>query len=357
MMKWKPRQWLRIAAVGGAGVAVFLVWRALQPEPLAEGFASGNGRVEAVEIDIAAKAPGRIAEVLAAEGDFVTAGQILVRMDTNVLAAQRREAEAQLSQAQSSVATAESEVIQRQSEKVAAQAVVVQRQAERDVALKRLARSETLAREGATAIQELDDDRSRVDRAQAAIQAAAAQAAAAEAAIATARSKVLGARSAVEAIRATIERLQADIDDSELKAPRDGRVQYLVAHHGEVLGAGGRVLNLLDLGDVYMTFFLPTGQAGRIGIGSEVHLVLDAAPQYVIPAQVSFVADVAQFTPKTVETASERQKLMFRVKAQIAPELLRKYVRNVKTGVPGMAYVRLDAKADWPEPLRVKLPQ
>ncbi len=356
-MKWKPRQLLRIAVVVVAGIAVFLTWRGLQPEPLAEGFASGNGRVEAVEIDIAAKAPGRIAEVLAAEGDFVTAGQILVRMDTNVLAAQRREAEAQLSQAQSSVATAESEVIQRQSEKAAAQAVVIQRQAERDVALKRLARSETLAREGATAIQELDDDRSRVDRAQAAIQAAVAQAAAAEAAIATARSQVLGARSAVEAIRATIERLQADIDDSELRAPREGRVQYLVAHPGEVLGAGGRVLNLLDLGDVYMTFFLPTGQAGRIGIGSEVHLVLDAAPQYVIPAQVSFVADVAQFTPKTVETASERQKLMFRVKAQIAPELLKKYVRNVKTGVPGMAYVRLDAKADWPEQLQVKLPQ
>lgn len=235
--------------------------------------------------------------------------------------------------------------------------MVAQREAEFDVAKKRLARSKTLAREGATAIQELDDDRSRVDRAQAVIRAAIAQTAAAEAAIATARSQVLGAQSMVEAVRATIERLQADIDDSMLKAPRDGRVQYLVAHAGEVLGAGGRVLNLLDLGDVYMTFFLPTAQAGRIGIGSEVHLVLDAAPQYVIPARISFVADVAQFTPKTVETASERQKLMSRVKARIAPELLKKYIRNVKAGVPGMAYVRLDATREWPENLRVKLPQ
>lgn len=75
-----------------------------------------------------------------------------------------------------------------------------------------------------------------------------------------------------------------------------------------------------------MTFFLPTAAAGRVTIGSEVHLVLDAAPQYVIPAQVSFVADVAQFTPKTVETASEREKLMFRVRAKIAPELLKKYI-------------------------------
>ena len=79
--------------------------------------------------------------------------------------------------------------------------------------------------------------------------------------------------------------------------------------------------------------------------------MLDAAPKYVIPARVSFVADVAQFTPKTVETEEERLKLMFRVKAQIAPELLRKYIQRVKTGLPGMAYVRLDANAEWPKTL------
>ena len=109
-----------------------------------------------------------------------------------------------------------------------------------------------------------------------------------------------------------------------------------------MLGAGGKVLNIVDLSDVYMTFFLPTAAAGRVAIGSEVHLVLDAAPQYVVPARVTFVADVAQFTPKTVETAEERQKLMFRIKAKIPPDLLKKYIRQVKTGLPGMAYVRLD---------------
>jgi HlyD family secretion protein len=121
-----------------------------------------------------------------------------------------------------------------------------------------------------------------------------------------------------------------------------------VAQPGEVLSAGGRVLNLVDLSDVYMTFFLPTAQAGRIAIGSDVRLVLDAAPQYVIPAKVSFIADVAQFTPKTVETEEERQKLMFRVKARISPELLKKHVQQVKTGLPGMAYVRTDLSAEWP---------
>nr|WP_223861339.1 HlyD family efflux transporter periplasmic adaptor subunit [Geminicoccus harenae] len=166
----------------------------------------------------------------------------------------------------------------------------------------------------------------------------------------------MDAEAAVDAVRATIERIQADIDDSELKSPRDGRVQYRVAQPGEVLPAGGTVLNLVDLGDVYMTFFLPTEAAGRVTLGTEVHLVLDAAPQYVAPANATFVADVAQSTPKTVETADERQKLMFRVKARIPPELLQKYIQDVKTGLPGMAYIRLDPETEWPDGLQVNVP-
>ena len=157
------------------------------------------------------------------------------------------------------------------------------------------------------------------------------------------------------AAAATIARIEADIKDSQLKAPRDGRVQYRVAQPGEVLGAGGKVLNMVDLSDVYMTFFLPETVAGKVALGSEVRLVLDAAPGYVIPAQVSFVASVAQFTPKTVETAVERQKLMFRVKARIDPELLKKHLKQVKTGLPGMAWIKLDPQAEWPESLKIKV--
>src|SRR5262249_14291532 len=132
------------------------------------------------------------------------------------------------------------------------------------------------------------------------------------------------------------------------KSPRSGRVQYRVSQPGEVLSAGGRILNLVDLSDVYMVFFLPTVQAGRVAIGSEVRLVLDAAPQYVIPAKATFVADVAQFTPKTVETEEERLKLTFRIKAYIDPDLLRKHIQQVKTGLPGMAHVRIDPNVAWP---------
>ncbi len=338
-------------------IAALVAWQYLKGEGGDKDIAEANGRIEATEIDVAAKLAGRIKAILVNEGDFVTAGQVVAQMDTEVLDAQLRQAEAQARQAQSEVTTARSRLTQRESEKVAADAVVVQRQAELNVARKRAARTSELAREGGVSAQEADDDLARVQSYAAAVSAARAQVAAAEAAIATARSEVTGAQSAVEAAMATCERIRADIADSDLKAPRDGRVQYRVAQPSEVVGAGGRVLNLVDLSDVYMTFFLPTAAAGRVALGSEVRLVLDAAPQYVIPALVSFVADVAQFTPKTVETASEREKLMFRIKAKIPSELLRAHILQVKTGLPGMAYVRLDPQVEWPAHLQMRLPQ
>ena len=352
------KKWLiRAAAVAVVCFAVLVAWKRHAGGEDQPGLASGNGRIEAVEIDVAAKTAGRVHEVLVDEGDFVTSGQVLAVMDTSVLQAERRQAEAHLQQAQTAVATSESLIAQRESERAAAQAVVAQREAELKAATTHATRSEALARDGFISPQVVDDEQAHVESARAALLAAKAQVAAAASAITSARSQLENARTAVNAAQANLERIQADLDDAVLKAPRDGRVQYLVARPGEVVGAGGRVLNLVDLTDVYMTFFLPTAAAGDLAMGDEVRLVIDAGPEYVFPASVSFVADVAQFTPKTVETASEREKLMFRVRAQIPPELLRKYVKHVKTGLPGVAYVRQDPSAPWPAHLEIKLPQ
>ena len=278
-------------------------------------------------------------------------------MQIDTLEASHDEAKARHQQAVAAVANAEAQVAVRESDRQAALALVAQRQSELDAAQRRLARSQTLVREGASSDQEVDDDRARERSLQAAVVASRAQAEAAQAAITAARTQVASARASVTAALASVARIQADIADSALLAPRSGRVQYRIAQAGEVIGGGGKVLNLVDLSDVYMTFFLPEAVAGKLALGSEVRIVLDAAPQLVIPARVSFVASTAQFTPKTVETASERQKMMFRVKAQIAPELLQKHVQLVKTGLPGMAWLKLDANAPWPAHLAVKLPE
>lgn len=344
---------LLVLAAGGAWVA----WQALRPAGLPPGFARGNGRIEGVEIDVSTKIAGRIAEILVNEGDMVAEGQVVARMDTATLEAQLREARAQLQRAEIAVETAHALVTQRQAEHTAAEAVVAQRDAQLTAAQRRLARTQELAARGNAPLQTLDDDRATYEGARAAQSAAEAQVAAADAASGSARSQVVSAQAAVEAAKATIERIQVDIDDSALKAPRAGRVQFRVAQPGEVIAAGGRVLNLVDLTDVYMTFFLPTLDAGRVAIGSEARIILDAAPDYVIPATISLVSDVAQFTPRTVETEQERLKLVFRIRARIEPALLREHVSQVKTGLPGVAYVRLDGTAAWPANLQVRLPQ
>jgi HlyD family secretion protein len=358
MMKGLSKTWLvRIATVIMVVIVVwFLAQQYLSNDKNNDGIVSGNGRIEATEIDIAARSAGRVKDILVNEGDFVKAGQVLARIDSDSINAQLRQAEAQAQQAHYAIATARSQLAQREAERAAAQAVVMQREAERAAARSRSARSSTLVKEGGASSQEADDDRTRVRSADAAIVAAKAQVAAAEAAIATGRAQVSGAQSAAEAATATVDRIRVDIADNELKAPSDGRIQFRVAQPGEVVSAGGKVLNLVDLGDVYMVFFLPETVAGNVALGSEVRIVLDAAPNYVIPAKVSFVSSTAQFTPKTVETASERQKLMFRVKANIDRELLKKHLKQVKTGLPGVAWLKLNSQAEWPKKLTLRVP-
>ncbi|MDH2089772.1 HlyD family efflux transporter periplasmic adaptor subunit [Rhizobium pusense] len=342
-------------AVVVLAVAGYFAWSKLTAEGLPSGFVASNGRIEAVEIDISTKTAGRLRDILVREGDFVKTGQVLAQMDTAQLEARKRQAEAQLRRAKIAIDTAHSLVAQREAEKTSALAVVEQRKAQLDSASKTNARSKQLLTGNAVSQQIVDDSEAAEQSARATLASAQASLAASDAAINAAKAQIVDAEAAVDAAQADIESIETDIADATLKSPRDGRVQYRIAQPGEVLSAGGRVLNLVDLGDVYMTFFLPTAEAGRTSMGSDVRLILDAAPQYTIPAKVSFVADVAQFTPKTVETEEERQKLTFRVRAQIPQELLQKYIQYVKTGLPGMAYVRLDPEAAWPENLERNL--
>jgi len=348
---------IRGAIVLGGVLLLVVLWRTLRPAAGYEGLVSGNGRIEATEINVSARFGGRVEDILVREGDFVRAQQPLVRMQIDTLQAQRDEALASKQQAVTSVSTAKAQVAMRRTDLAAARANVVQAESSLDAAERRQARSELLSREGASSIQEFDDDRARTRSARASLDAVKAQVIAAQSAIDAAQSQVTGAQAAVAAAAATVARIEADIRDSVLSSPRDGRVQFLIAQAGEVVSAGAPVLNVVDVGDVYMTFFLPTAVVGRVPLGSEVRIVLDTAPGFPIPARISFVSDTAQFTPRTVETASERQKLMFRVRAHIDQQLLEQHLKQVKTGVPGVAWLRVDPNAKWPENLTVRLPQ
>lgn len=347
-MKKSIPKYALLAGVVLIALVGFLIWNRMNVSDLPDGIAAANGRIEATEFDISALTGGRIAKISAAEGDFVKAGSVLVQMDVVQLNAQKRQAEAQLRRAEIGVQTAEALVVQAKAQERAAAAAVDQAEAQADAAARKRARSEHLITTNAISQQVLDDDRARDRQMKAGLASAEASRAAAVAGVSSAQAQVVDAEAAVEAAKAEIDVIVASIDDATLTAPRDGRIQYRIAQEGEIVASGGRILSLVDLGDVYMTVFLPTSQAGRVQVGSEVRLVMDANPKYVVPATVSYVADVAQFTPKTVETADEREKLMFRVRARIDPDLLNRYLEYVKTGLPGMAYIRLDPTAEWP---------
>jgi len=319
-----------------------------------EGFASGNGRIEATEIDISTKLAGRVDRILVDEGDYVKEGDLLAVMQTDTLEAQLAEAKAQLQKAITSEKSAIAQVALHESDKKVSQAMVMERQSTLDAAQRRYNRSKQLVGKGAVPVEEFDDNETNLSGAKAAVASARAQVSVAQAAIEAANADVNSRRADIQAAEAQIARIEADLNDCYLTAPRAGRIQYRVVQPGEVLGAGGKVLNLVDLSDVYMTFYLPEIAAGQVPLNSEARIMLDAFPDEPVPARISYVASVAQFTPKTVETEVERQKLMFRVKANIAPGYLQERIEYVKTGLPGVTWVKVDPQAEWPERLTPK---
>lgn len=327
-----------VAAV--VAVVAAAAWFFLRSPGLPEGFAFGNGRLEATDYYIAAKRPGRIKEVLVNEGDTVEAGQVVARMDTEELEAALRQSEAKILSAQAKIKVA-------QADKAYALAQVSVHQAESNFARSTYNRSQGLVKRGAVSEQEAEIDLARKSTTEAEVLGARSQ-------VAQAVSQIEAARADVIAGKAEADRLRAEIKDAVLVAPVRARVETRLAEPGEVLASGGRVLSMLDLSDVYMYVFLPERVSGKIAMGSDARIVLDAAPDRPVRATVSYISPEAQFTPKTVETAEERYNLTFRVKLQIPAAKLRDVEPFVKSGVPGLGYVRFDPTKSWPANLEPK---
>ena len=316
-------------------------------------FVMGNGRIEATEVTISAKLAGRIEKIYIEEGDLVTNGQKLVEMQTDELRADFLKAKASLAEAEAKVKEAEATIAVKQAEAEAARGTVAEKRSQLRGAENKERRFKSAA-SGALPVTEIEDVETMVQSHKAQLMSAEASAKKAEADVESAKSRLDVAKASVEAQKAAIARIEVDIKDSTIVAKHDGRIQYRIAQLGEMVGAGAGILNLVDLTDVYMTLFIPEKMVGQIAQGADCRIVLDAGRGYPIPAQISYVSSIAQFTPKTVETEVEREKLMFRVRARIPAELLKEYIEYARTGLPGVAYVRLDPEAEWPEFLKVR---
>lgn len=256
-----------------------------------------------LSIDIATKFPGRVLELRVDEGAKVTAGQVLAVMDTRDLEASLKKAEAQAEQAKKVINEANALLNQQHSQLVFAQ--------------QQMDRSSSLFKSGWITKEVFDQRQQALNAAQAGDIAAQA--------------RVTEAVHALDAANHNSEFLRVNIADNTLVAPRNGRIAYRIANTGEVLAAGGKVFTMLDFGYVYMDIYLPTLDAGRVRIGDE-----------------------AQFTPKMVETQTERDKLMFRVRVRIDPIRSMAHADYVRSGLPGVAYVLTDANVKWPERLQAR---
>jgi HlyD family secretion protein len=311
-------------AVGAGGT---WYWWQSQQGKLPAGLVSGNGRIESDQVDIAAKSAGRVREVLAREGDLVTAGQVLARMDTTELQAQRAKYDADVASEEASMLEAKATVTQRQAELMLKEA--------------NLRRALRLVGTGAVSQENRDQAQSERDSARAVLEAA--------------QTTVTARERSIVAAKALVDQIDAQIADTILVAPVRGRVLYRLANPGEVVSAGGKVLTIVNLSEIYMEIYLPSEQVMRVPIGSQARILPDGA-DFAVPAKVSFVSPEAQFTPKQVETRSERDKLMFRVKLRIPPSLIERHLQQVKTGTRGVGYVRLDPNPpDWPDFLQKRI--
>lgn len=321
------RRWIIVLiAVVAVAFFGFQFWKARQ-SAVPNGISYGNGRIEAKLADVSAKEPLRVKEVLVEEGDLVRPGDVLVRLDAVTLDAQLAESRAKVSAAKEKLAVAN--------------ASIARRRAEIELAKIEAERSKNLLAENAGSQREYDVRRMTVQTT--------------SAALAEEQAKLQTAKQEVLVAEADVATVQTRIDDATLKSPVLGRVLYRLAEPGEVLGPGGKALTLVNLEDVYMEIFLPSAEAAAVKVGAEGRITVDYEPGRAAMGFVSFVSPEAQFTPKEVETRSEREKLMFRVKIQIPKALVAHYIQHIKTGVRGVGYVKVKNSAVWPDWLQSTL--
>jgi HlyD family secretion protein len=316
-----------VVVIGG-GAGGYFFWRQYEASLLPAGIVATNGRVEATQVDISTKIPGRVVEITPHEGDMVSPGDLLARIDTSETGAQLDQAKAAAELARQTVATRQAEVASDEAQEAFAN--------------EEMRRTATLVDKGWSTHEQYDQRQQQLKSADAALNAA--------------KSQVDESLASVKTADARVAELQAVVDDSAIRSPVRGRVQYRLVEPGAVLPPGGKILTVIDLSDVYTTVFVPAPVAGRLKIGDDARVVVDAYPDYVFPATVSFVAPESQFTPKTVEVQSEREQLYFRVKLQAPLQLLKGIEDQIKAGLRGVGYVRTDPAVQWPPKLVVNLP-
>lgn len=350
----KKLVWIVLFAV--AAVGVFFVYQYQNRNRLPEHIAVSNGRLELQRYDVASLYAGRVVKVLVDEGNEVKTGDVLVQLSSDTTS--NRVAEAQAGQLAADGAISRARAAEKQAREAVAraEAQIAAQQQQLKVAQMELDNAIRLQREDLVSAAEVQRRRSQRDGAMAAVKAAQAAKSEAKAAVGQAQAGISEAQAGSARAQALVKTAESANNDMNITSPKDGRVEYRLVEEGGVIGAGTKVVSVLDPSDVSMNIFVPNATMVRLKVGDEARIVLDGL-DVVLPANISFIATNAQFTPKAVETQEERAKLMFKVKLQVPMETAQKLRGWLKGGMTGNGYVRMDSSQEWAANLAVKLPQ
>ena len=294
-----------LVAAGGAlllGLGAWQLWWV--DDELPEGLIQANGRIEGDQVMVAAKFGGRIAQLEAREGDTVSAGQVLVRLDDSQVGARVTQARAAVTALEAQVRAAASR----------------EQQARRDVE-----RFRGLGAEGTVSVYELEQ---------------------AELAWSVARDQWRQAQAQAGNARAALAEAESVLADLTIRAPIAGTVTARMADLGEVVGAGTPLLTVVDLDRLYLKVYVPEIEIGRLRLGLPARVHIDAFPDQPYPATLRYIAAQAEFTPKEVQTRDERVKLVYAVRLYLAanPD------HRLTPGLPADAVIRWKDEAAWMPP-------
>jgi HlyD family secretion protein len=311
-------QWA-LAAVLIAVVASYAFYAFTRPEPLPEGFLYGSGHIEGTEVRIASEVAGRVVEQRMPEGEIVSAGAVLATIDPTV------------SRDRLSAAQAELDALRESRAALAAQITTWTHHVE--TARAQVARVERLAQSELASEQSLDTARDAVRQAEGELERLEALSKSLDEQIASADARVSLARTELE--RTTVY------------APQDGTVLVRAVEAGEVVQAGQPLALLVDLSRLELKVYLAVDELGKIRLGDQARVRVDAFPKELFDAQVARTDDYAQFTPRDIHVPDERTQMVYGVTLA-----LDNAERRLKPGMPADAWIRFD-DVPWPERLLI----
>jgi HlyD family secretion protein len=284
-----------------------------------------SGYVEATEVRVAAEAGGRVLETTAQEGRRVVAGEVLARLDTSDVEITLRRAEADRDQALAQLRLLQAgargeDVRQSQAQADTARSEAAAVAAELRSAADDLQRFEALLSANAGSRKQRDDAAARVSVATARHRAAEDRVRAAEQGVArlqagARREEVAAAQARVASATASIAAIQKTLADATVKAPVAGTITSKLVDTGEMVAARSPIAVVSDLDNAWANVYVDEPLVPKLTLGQAATIVTDAGHR--IPGRITYISPRAEFTPRNVQTADERSKLVYRIKITV----------------------------------------